>query len=406
VDFQEAFRVESTPNIVVGSTRHDSQRRLRLRRARRRFAVLVAVVLLCAVVATPDSVAAADPASDEKDDLAETRDERRRLGDELADLEASDTQLEAYLIALDEELVLALAAVAEAERNVLWASGHVDLATARLETSGRILAQAEAGVRAGALTAYVQAPDDLLNASVLADNAADASRRLTLVGVVLSGRQARVMELREARQLVAGEHLVATDIAALAERTLMELGSAREHLQDTREAHERTRLEAQARIEEVRAEVDALEAEERELEALIRRLQLDAIRSAGVAPDILYRPTSGWISSEYGPRWGRNHNGLDFAASTGTGVVAAAPGFVSHAGPYGSFGNLVMVEHGGGLTTLYAHLDVVSVREGARVDVGERIGSVGSTGRSTGPHLHFEVRQHGAAVNPRNLLLW
>jgi murein DD-endopeptidase MepM/ murein hydrolase activator NlpD len=404
VDFQEAFGT-----FGVSSTETLDLSAIRLRRARRRTSIAVASAVLVATLGsaafTPGLAHAGDPAAGERADLEETRDQRRQLDGELSDLEATDAQIESYLIALDEELAEAVAAVQAAERQAQWASGHSDLASARLATAERILGRAETWVRDGAVTAYVQPPDDILEANVLTDNAADATRRLALVTVVLSGRQRRVVELRAARGEVAAQNDVAADVASLADQALDDLAQAQQDLQAVRAEHERTRLEVQARIEEYRAAADALAAEERQLEDLIRSVQLDAIRRAGSAPDALFRPTGGYVSSEFGPRWGRSHNGIDFAAATGTAVAASAPGYVSHAGPYGSFGNLVMIEHGGGFTTLYAHMSIVNVGEGSRVDVGDKIGEVGSTGRSTGPHLHFEVRRHGEAVNPRNLLL-
>jgi murein DD-endopeptidase MepM/ murein hydrolase activator NlpD len=98
------------------------------------------------------------------------------------------------------------------------------------------------------------------------------------------------------------------------------------------------------------------------------------------------------------------HQGIDFAAPAGTPVVTVADGTVVHAGPNGGYGNLVVVDHGGGITTYYAHLSAFAagVQEGARVERGQEIGQVGSTGRSTGPHLHYEIRRDGQYLDPAN----
>lgn len=96
----------------------------------------------------------------------------------------------------------------------------------------------------------------------------------------------------------------------------------------------------------------------------------------------------------------REHHGIDLAAPTGTPVYATADGTVSMAQYYGAYGNYVQVEHGGEMQTRYAHLSRLSVPNGVRVTKGQLIGYVGSTGRSTGPHLHYEVRIAGKAVNP------
>ncbi|MDP8992104.1 MAG: M23 family metallopeptidase, partial [Actinomycetota bacterium] len=96
----------------------------------------------------------------------------------------------------------------------------------------------------------------------------------------------------------------------------------------------------------------------------------------------------------------RMHNGLDFRAGTGTPIRAAAAGTVVYAGPRGGYGNTVVVDHGGPLATLYAHQSALYVQPGAAVTQGQVVGAVGSTGFSTGPHLHFEVRVNGVPANP------
>ena len=111
-------------------------------------------------------------------------------------------------------------------------------------------------------------------------------------------------------------------------------------------------------------------------------------------------PTSGQITSGFGPRWGRMHQGLDIAAPTGRPITAAKSGTVIVAGWSGGYGQLVVIDHGGGLATAYAHQSRIAVRTGDPVTPGGLVGFVGSTGHSTGPHLHFEVRVNGAARDP------
>lgn len=108
-----------------------------------------------------------------------------------------------------------------------------------------------------------------------------------------------------------------------------------------------------------------------------------------------YRSTSG-----FGPRWGRMHEGHDFAGSTGTPIHATADGVVVHAGRLGAYGNLIKIKHDFGYETRYAHLSRIRVEVGQRVSRGERIGDMGNTGRSTGTHVHYEIRKGGSALNP------
>ncbi len=113
-------------------------------------------------------------------------------------------------------------------------------------------------------------------------------------------------------------------------------------------------------------------------------------------------PTKGVLTSGYGWRWGRMHKGIDIAGPTGTPIVAVAPGIVVSAGwNSGGYGNLVELQHPDGTITLYAHNNRILVRRGQEVAQGQQISEMGSTGRSTGPHLHFEVHPGGSgAVNP------
>ncbi|KHL24911.1 hypothetical protein PK98_13670 [Croceibacterium mercuriale] len=117
------------------------------------------------------------------------------------------------------------------------------------------------------------------------------------------------------------------------------------------------------------------------------------------------------MSSDYGMRshpvlgGRRRHSGVDLAAPTGTPVYAPADGLVSRADAWGSYGNYIALEHGGDLQTRFGHLSGFAVSAGERVSKGQLIGYVGSTGRSTGPHLHYEVRVAGEAVDPRPYML-
>lgn len=113
-------------------------------------------------------------------------------------------------------------------------------------------------------------------------------------------------------------------------------------------------------------------------------------------------PTVGRFTSPFGPRWGRFHYGIDIANGVGTDIKAADGGVVTRAGRAGSYGNLIIIDHQNGMSTRYAHLSRIDVKVGQTVEQGQSIAKMGNTGRSTGPHLHFEVRVGGKAVNPLN----
>jgi murein DD-endopeptidase MepM/ murein hydrolase activator NlpD len=116
-------------------------------------------------------------------------------------------------------------------------------------------------------------------------------------------------------------------------------------------------------------------------------------------------PSIGKISSHYGHRWGRKHEGLDIAAPRGAKIVAAQEGLVVFSGTrFGGYGKIIVIGHSNGYFTVYAHNHRNFVRKGQKVMRGQVIGQVGSTGRSTGPHLHFEIRYNGKSYDPMMFL--
>jgi len=161
-----------------------------------------------------------------------------------------------------------------------------------------------------------------------------------------------------------------------------------------------------AQIEEIDGEIASLEKEQ----ASIKKLIAQQAKVLGSAPGTLARPVPGAISSAFGPRihpihgYSLMHNGIDMNAGSGQAIVSAASGTVIFAGVKGGYGNTIMVDHGGGMVTLYAHQSKFAVSTGQSVKRGQTIGYVGSTGVSTGPHLHFEVRVGGNPVNPAKYL--
>ena len=146
-----------------------------------------------------------------------------------------------------------------------------------------------------------------------------------------------------------------------------------------------------------------LQAQSAALSARIRSAQSSSVFPAptgGASAAGFVWPVHGVLTSGFGWRWGRMHEGVDIAVSNGTPVVAAKAGVVIVAGWMGGYGNLVVVDHGGGVATAYGHNTSVTVGVGQQVAQGQLIAYSGNTGHSTGPHVHFEVRINGGAVDP------
>ncbi len=215
-------------------------------------------------------------------------------------------------------------------------------------------------------------------------------------------KEARAVEQRTAEQRAVRDRLVASRDALVAARSAKETALA--SVQEDRETFI--------------AEVEALQAQSAALAAKIAAAQAAAARAAVPSPEEgsstasapapsasgFAWPVSGPVTSGFGARWGRMHEGIDIAVPSGTPVQAAAAGTVIYAGWMDGYGNLVVVDHGNGVSTAYGHNTSVAVALGQQVAQGEVIAYSGSTGHSTGPHVHFEVRVNGVAVDPMGYL--
>lgn len=191
--------------------------------------------------------------------------------------------------------------------------------------------------------------------------------------------------------------------------------SAQEDLEALQAQYEDDLASAKARDEEVENEIQAFYAEQaRKAAAAAAAAQQNSGSSTVSVPqvdagDLSFRwPLPGYsmITSGYGPRWGSYHTGIDISGGGvyGSSIVAAEAGTVILASSHYSYGNYVIVDHGGGYTTLYAHMSSIGCSVGDYVSKGQTIGYVGSTGNSTGPHLHFEVRINGSHQNPSSFV--
>ena len=200
-------------------------------------------------------------------------------------------------------------------------------------------------------------------------------------------RQAEIVAVRVRQVRVLRDQLVANK---------GELEAAREQKKvslDSLSAQERADAE----------EIDGLQAASADLAAKIRAAQANSTVQHVSGAGFIW-PVNAPITSPFGWRWGRLHEGVDLGAAYGSPIAAAAAGVVIYAGWESGYGNLVVIDHGGGLATAYGHQSRIAVSFGQSVSQGETIGYVGSTGHSTGPHLHFEVRVNGQAVDPLGYL--
>lgn len=327
--------------------------------------------------------------------------ELRRIDDELE-------RAQAELRLAEERAVATRRDVEQAERDVI--SAQIALEERRWQFETRVVAAFKYGQMS--LTDVFTSMRDINDVVVTS----------TFVNAVVQNDRSLVEEMAgllsdlDVRRAVAIELRVEAD-GAKDEAIRIEKDVASRLDQQRRVAAEvnRTQATLARSLREIRADADALEEHLKALEAsqkLIERQLRDAEaaeragRGVGDTGSGWVKPTNGWLSSGFGNRihpihrTARLHAGVDLAAPTGTPIIASRGGTVTFVGWMSGYGSTVIVFHGSGVATLYAHMSAFSVQEGQYIAQGGRLGSVGMTGTATGPHLHFEVRISGVPQNP------
>lgn len=373
----------------------------------KRFAsFLLAAVMLLGLVAP----AGADTASDaRKRDAARAR--RAALAKELNALQASDKELNSAVAALDTQMRATEAKLASARQAVTAAERARQQAEAQLEETEGRLSTLKKAVVDRAVAAYMRPNNNV--AELEAKDFNEASRRRVMLDQVASSDRKVIDDLRAAQEDFALERQRAEQARAVADKRKAAVEGKLSQLQSARAEKERLARALDLRIAEYKREADLVAAQEAQLSELIRQRQASG-RASRSAPAIdsggrvsgagLIWPCGCRVTSEYGYRWGRLHAGIDMAAPIGTPIRAAKSGVVIQSGSMGGYGYAIVIDHGGGFTTLYAHQSRLVARDGQSVRQGELIGYVGNTGNSTGPHLHFETRVNGSPQNPRRYL--
>ena len=369
------------------------------------------VVVMVMALATP---AFADPTPEEKRAAAAAK--KAQAAAQLDTLKANDAELEAAVKALDAGVAVQAATTDAATQALRAAERNLGSAQARLAATETRMAELRTKVSEAAVRAYVHPGGDTLLEIVRSKDLGEASRRQALLSHVVSSDRDIVDQMRAARQ---DEQFEKENLAQAAEVAADRRKAATEKLAGLERARNdqvKLKVALDARIAQVTSEVAALSREEATLSALIRARSLPA-ESSDSAPAAAAReaparvggsgvawPTNGSVTSGFGYRWGSLHAGIDIANGAGTPIRAAKAGTVILAGWNGGYGNCIVIDHGGGFSTLYGHMTRLRVSEGARVGQGDLIGDMGSTGNSTGSHLHFETRVNGSAQDPNRYL--
>jgi murein DD-endopeptidase MepM/ murein hydrolase activator NlpD len=386
----------------------------------RRVLLLLFLALLTAAPAAGDNVtrknAVDSRISGLQDKIAAVRAKEQRLSQEIADVTARIRTLESEVGDVSTDLALLEQDLALQRERLARITELWKLQTAKL---GFLRSQHEQAIdRLSDRLVAIYQSGNLSTVDVLLDssNFSELMTRLDYAQELAAqderiaesvGRAKDRIQVQQANTTMTRKKVfaVAQAVAARTQQTRQvrdELVARENTLNGTRAERRDALVSVQQQKEEYLHEVESLLAVSASLASRIQTSQSSSsvVRSSSG----LVWPVSGPVTSGFGWRWGRMHEGIDIAVPTGTPVVAAASGRVIVAGWMGGYGNLVVVDHGGGLATAYGHNSSFAVGSGSTVSQGQTIAYAGSTGNSTGPHVHFEVRVNGSPVDPLGYL--
>ena len=378
------------------------------------------IVLLCALACGISLGIPGSQATAHNEDLESSADGRARLKELERDQLDAESQIN-VLKAKDREVSAAYSAaitlvgkqestVATARQNLSAAKNVLAQARIDLEESEKILQAYRVQAKEVAVAAYLDlqtTSDELLLSS---EELTEGVKKKAIFELVSVDRVRFVDELREVEEDNRVARQVAEKALAEVEKIEFQLTEELGQLEQDRDRQASIKRELTRRQKELLAQLDAFEKEILNVTSFVQRKEAEERARALGGSDEYIWPSDAPRGSGFGKRfhpilriW-RNHNGLDFSASWGSPVWAAHTGIVTAARFDRGFGNYVVLQHGDGTASIYAHMSSLRVRKGDPVYVGEQIGRVGSTGLSTGPHLHFEIRKNGVPVNPLNYL--
>jgi murein DD-endopeptidase MepM/ murein hydrolase activator NlpD len=377
---------------------------------------LLAGLVVGALVAPTSAAAAGDPAAERE----QVRQRKAVLSGELGHLDASDAVLAAALDELEGQLADQRAAVRRARDAADAAEEELADTRRSLEETRAKVAELTERLVGRAVSSFMNPSEPSFEDVLRSRDLGEAVRKDALMGELVAQDDELVdaLELAEAR--LADQEEAAREASVRAGARREEAEDRLGELRRSREEKDQLKFALEDRKAEVLAEVSALQASDAALTAIIQAYEAQQASAAAAAARAngsstfsapppasggqCRWPVAGRVTSEYGYRWGRLHAGIDVAAPSGTPIGAAIAGTVIYSGWQSGYGYVVIISHGGGLSTLYGHQSRLGVSLGQVVGQGQIIGYVGSTGHSTGPHVHFETRYSGVARNPRGCL--
>lgn len=396
---------------------------------KKKIAVLAAAAALT-LGTVFSSYATSKAIEDAKKKVSSMEEEKKKVESTLKELEGKKSDTAAYVKELDRNLSALAGELTKLEGDISQKEEQIEEAKVELETAKITENRQYEDMKLRIQYMYENGQTGLLESMMQSESIAELLNRAEYASQITSYDRKMLEEYRKTRQEVAlKEEALKTEHQELL--TLQDSTKAKQRSVKTLMASKEAELasyetkiaSAQGEIDQYNADIKAQEEHMARVEAEIRRKEEEARKAEeakknqssaggdstvkkGNTNFIWPCPASGRISSAFGDRSSptegasTNHKGIDIPAPSGSSIVAAADGKVVISTYSYSAGNYIMIDHGGGLTTVYMHCSQLLVKEGETVKQGQTIAKVGSTGYSTGPHLHFGVRSGGSYVNP------
>lgn len=374
--------------------------------------ILVIALLSSMLISSLTFAGAAEDADELQDKLSSLEDEKAAVKERIAELTKQASDVEATRAALQSEIDLTKEEIATVEAYIERLQDQIDVKTTELAAAEEALEQKEEEFALTVRTTYEQGDTSYLEVLLNSTSFADLLSRMEIITAIMDDNKKIVAEYTAAKEDIEQKKQELEDTQASQKEYQENLGYKVDELAAS-EAEQAALAESiQAYKAESEAEYDRIASEMQDVSNQIAALSAQAAANGSVpmGDGTLIWPTPscttnssayGWrIHPIYGTR--KFHAGEDIPAGYGAEILAAASGTVITAGWVSGYGNYTVIDHGGGMMTAYGHQSSIAVSVGQTVTQGQVIGYVGSTGNSTGPHLHFEVYINGSTVDPKS----
>ncbi|MGO5029980.1 murein hydrolase activator EnvC family protein [Candidatus Agathobaculum pullicola] len=374
-------------------------------------AVLVVALLASMLLTSLTFAAAAEDADELQNKLSSLEDQKAAVKEKIAELTKQASDVEATRAALQSEITLTKEEIATVEAYIERLQDQIDVKTIELAAAEDALEQKEEEFALTVRTTYEQGDTSYLEVLLNSSSFSDLLSRMEIITAIMDDNKKVVAEYTAAKEDIAQKKQELQDTQDSQKEYQENLSYKVDELAASEAEQAALAQSIEAYKAESEAEYDRISGEMQEVSNQIAALSAQSAASGGVPYSGTFvwpTPSCTTTSSAYGyrvhPIYGtvKFHAGEDIPASHGAEILAAASGTVTTAGWVSGYGNYTVIDHGGGTMTAYGHQSSIIVSVGQYVEQGQVIGYVGSTGNSTGPHLHFEVYQNGSTVDPKS----